>query len=52
MKWALWFVAFIAVEVMAKDPLRVAISQAPYSAVLRLTSFEEIKQGVDAYYEV
>ncbi|CAK6714878.1 hypothetical protein ABKY54_000842 [Vibrio harveyi] len=52
MKWTLWFIAFIAVEVMAKEPLRVAINQAPYSAVLRLTSFEEIKQGVDAYYEI
>ncbi|MGD1450781.1 hypothetical protein [Vibrio harveyi] len=52
MKWTLWFIAFIVVEVMAKEPLRVAINQAPYSAVLRLTSFEEIKQGVDAYYEI
>lgn len=52
MKWTLWFIAFIAVEVMVKEPLRVAINQAPYSAVLRLTSFEEIKQGVDAYYEI
>lgn len=52
MKWTLWFITFIAVEVMAKEPLRVAINQTPYSAVLRLTSFEEIKQGVDAYYEI
>ncbi|GLR03213.1 hypothetical protein GCM10007906_08000 [Vibrio hyugaensis] len=52
MKWALWFVAFITIEVAANEPLRIAVSQTPYSAVLQLTSFEEVEQGGDAYYKI